>query len=448
MRVVIIGASHAGISAAKQLKGVDPSIEVVLIERTHSLAYLASTLHLVLAERLDDLKEGHQTSINELITLGIHVMLDTQVVEIEAKTHQLRFSSLEGSSETLTYDKLILAMGSTQPNIPIELEAGEITTYKSYKEATQALKEFEQVDQVAIIGAGLIGLELADALKEKKEVVLIDRMNDVLFRYFDVELTQMIKRHLTKQTRMYLGETIQTIVQDTQTGTQEIVLTGQTIQTQAIVYAVNPRPSIELVKDFLEITSDGTIRTDAYLRTSEPDIYAIGDLISLPFKNTQETSYIPLLSNAITTGLVAAQNIAFDNQLICPSVQRTVVSSFFDLHVASTGITQEEAPYYGISSFAYTKTFSPKSYLAKTDSPFVTLKLVYTKETNQLIGGQLLTNSSHYIEWIDLISLAINQETTISELAVMDFYFQPLFNEPIHPISQVALDILATQQHM
>lgn len=440
MRVVIIGASHAGISAATQLKQLNPKIDVVLIERTHSLAYLASALHLVLADQLEILKQGQRMTLDELIRLNIHVMLDTNVTKIDPKQKTVTLNAIDETAETLSYDRLILAMGSTQPQIPIEFQTGEITTYKSFKAATRALEKFEQVDQIAIIGAGLIGLELADALKNQKEVVLIDRMNDVLFRYFDSELTHIIKEHLRQNVTIYLGETIQKIVKHDKT--QEIHLREKQLMTQAIVYAVNPRPTIDLVTDFLEITLDGTIKTDAFLRTSDEHIYAIGDLISLPFKNTQETSYIPLLSNAITTGLVAAQNIVLGNQLICPSVQRTVVSSFFGLHVASTGITQEEAPYYGISSDSYTKTFHLHTH-KQPKKAFVTLKLVYKTDTKQLIGGQLLTDSSHYVDWIDLISLAINQETSIDTLAVMDFYFQPLFNEPIHPVSQVALAILA-----
>lgn len=444
MRVAIIGASHAGVTAAKQLKQLDASLEVVLIERTHTLAYLANTLNLMLSEQLTKLDEGKQITISELITLGIHVMLDTNVTNIDPKQKELTLISIDQTVETLTYDRLILAMGSTQTSIPDELKKGEITTYKSFPQAKIALDRFQQAKSITIIGAGLIGLELADALSgQEKELILIDRMDDVLFRYFDSELTAQIKHHLQHFATIYLDATIKKVEPK---GKQQVIhLQHETITSEVIVYAVNPRPSIELVQDFLTLTPDGTIYTDMHLKTSDPDIYAVGDLVSLPFKNTQMNSYIPLLSNAITTGLVAAQNIVSHDQLACPEVQRTVVSSFFGLHVASSGLTQEEAPYYGLTCDAYTKTFYPKAYLHAHDldePAFIKLKLVYRRDTKQLIGGQLLTNVSHYLEWIDLISLSINQETTIPKLAVMDFYFQPRFNEPIHPISQVALDIL------
>lgn len=453
MRVLIIGGSHGGIATASHLKKINPSVEVIIIEQSSVLGYIGSSLNLYLEKYVEHLEDCRTTSPGELLTMGINVMINTKVTKIMPEQKQIKISMKNEElmiTDILTYDYLVLAMGSSQYQTSFSQEAeAKITNYKSLPQAKSAAKTLETCQQVVIIGAGLIGLELAESLSRlDKQVIIIDRMNRSLFRYFDDEVTSILLKDLPKNVALHLNSNVQKIVVDQNKHFKEVVINReQTITGDALIYAINPRPNIELVADLIDVNHDGTLKTNEYMQTSDPSIYAVGDLVSVFFSQTNVPSYIPLVTNAYRTGIIAATNILLDVKIPFPTVQRTVVSQLFGHYLGSTGINESEAPYFGFDVQSVTKTYHQSSFIQEDLSFELTLKFIFERKTMVLLGAQLLTNREAKLELINTLSALVTKHTTLDQILTMDFYFNPKFSNPLHFFNDLALEGILKQNN-
>jgi NADPH-dependent 2,4-dienoyl-CoA reductase/sulfur reductase-like enzyme len=454
MRIVIIGGSHAGIAAARHLKQMDHKIEVIIIEKTNVLGYIASSLNLVLEGYIERLEDSRTATASELLSEGINVMLNSKVVSIAPKEKKISFETSTLScveKDTLTYDYLILAMGSSNFRNAFTEEVKEyITTYKTITQSREALKKVEAAKTVAIIGAGLIGFELAESLSgQEKEVILIDRMDTLLFRYFDQEISQILIKRFPENLQIYLNSSVVAAKQSANGELEGIELANGTfLPADIVVYAVNPRPNVDLVADFLTLNADGTIYTNEYLQTSDPYIYGIGDLVSVPFNHSDSSLYVPLVTNAYRTGIVAATNILSQSKIPFPRMQRTVVSKLFGYYVSSSGINETEAPYYGFEVDSVTQTFHSRTFFETEENFEVTLKLVFDKVSRVIMGGQIITSDRGSLEIINTVATLITANTTLDQLATMDYFFNPTISFPLHFLNQLAIEgILKLNEH-
>lgn len=446
MRIVIIGGSHAGIAAARHLKQMDDKIEVIIIEKSNVLGYIASSLNLVLEGYIERLEDSRTATASQLLSEGINVMLNSRVVTIAASDKTVCFETSTAScveKDTISYDYLILAMGSSNFRNAFTEEVKEhITTYKTIAQSRAALSKVQEAKRVAIVGAGLIGFELAESLSgQEKEVFLIDRMDTLLFRYFDQEISQILIERFPENLRIYLNSSV---VAARQTANGELagieLANGTFLPADIVVYAVNPRPNVDLVADFLKLNPDGTIDTNEFLQTSDPNIYAVGDLVSIPFNHSDSSLYVPLVTNAYRTGIVAATNILSAKKIPFPKMQRTVVSKLFGYFVSSSGINETEAPYYGFDVDSVTRTFHTRTFFERENNFEVTLKLVFDKDTRVIMGGQIITSDRGSLEIINTVSTLITSYTTLDQLATMDYFFNPTISFPLHFLNQLAIE--------
>lgn len=446
MRVLIIGGSHGGIATARHLKKINPSVEVIIIERSNVLGYIGSSLNLYLEKYVPSLEVCRTTSPSQLLTEGINVMIHSEVTKVNSadKTIVVTMRDIDTIIEDIiSYDYLVLAMGSSQyqTSFSEEMEA-QVTNYKSLPQAKKAAETLKSSQKIIIIGAGLIGFELAETLSQmNKEVVLLDRMNRGLFRYFDDEITSILLQDLPPNVKLKLNSNVQAIEVDEKNHFKGVQLAhGDFIEGDVLIYAINPRPNIELVADIVTVHSDGTIETNEYMQTSDPFIYAVGDLVSVYFSQSNTPSYLPLVTNAYRTGIIAATNILLDVKIPFPVVQRTIASELFSSYLASTGINEDEAPYYGLSVQSVSKTYR-QSALFGLDPDFeLTLKFVFDCKTKELLGGQLIANREKSLELINTLSGLITKKTTLDEILTMDFYFNPKLSNPLHFFNDLALE--------
>lgn len=412
---------------------------------------MGSSLNLYLEGEIASLTEAKTTTFDQLLAEKINVLLNTEAVKIQSDTKEVSVLSQTNGKQTkeaISYDYLILAMGSSQYQTHFSLQSeGEITNYKTLPQAKQAVKNLHSADKVAIIGAGLIGFELVESLASlKKEIYLIDRMNSVLFRYFDCEITQKLLEKLPENVHVVLNSHVKEIQLDKEDNVNGVVLANEkTLACDTVVYAVNPRPNISLVESSLSINMDGTVSTDEYLQTSDPAIYAVGDLVSIAFNASSSLLYVPLVTNAYRTGIIAASNILLQEKIAFPKVQRTVVSELFHSYLASTGINEEEAPYYGLQVTSVAKTYTHDRLFVKEGDFELTLKIVFDQKSKQIMGGQLMTNSREQVEMINTLSTLITMKADLNQLATMDFYFNPKLSLPLHFLNDLAMQGLLAQ---
>lgn len=441
MKVVIIGASHGGLQAALTLKKLNSKTEVLLIEKRSELSYISSGIVLSMNRLIDELDQARYITFEELNSQGVEVLLNATVTTINANNKAISYQDTTGNLIEECYDKLILATGSNQFSTNITLPSKDkVSVFKSYTSSLEVLEKIEDANSIAIVGGGYIGVELCDALKKTgKEIHLIESADSLLFRYIGKEISTIIEQKMKAAgVHLHLNESVIGFseVENEQFITQT---TNEEIKNEYVIIAVNARPDTSLVKDILDLNANGTIRVSERMQTSDPDIFAIGDVVSYPVHNSCRKSFIPLVNNVVRSATVAAMNV-LGHPMKYNMTQKTTAAKIFDCYVASTGLTEVEAAFEGIEVESIFLTLPIQlSYLATQEE--VNIKLVFEKGSHKLIGGQLMSEKD-ITQSINTLSLAIDKETTLEELVTMDFYFNPAINQPMGIISQAAYEFL------
>ncbi|OJG27350.1 hypothetical protein RU98_GL002802 [Enterococcus caccae] len=441
VKVIIIGASHGGLQAALTLKRLNPQTEVILIEKRSEISFVSSGIILRMNQLVDELDKVRYLSLEELTNQGVDILINATVNTINPEKKTIVYEDASNQSFELSYDKLILATGSNQFSTNLTLPSKDkVTVFKNYPSSVEVLSKLEKSKSISIVGGGYIGVELCDALKgQGKEIHLIESAGSVLFRYLDKEISSLIEQKIVESgVKIHLNESVLGF-----SGLEEEFFVTQTtneeIRNDYVIIAVNARPDSTLVKDFLDLNTNGTIRVDEHMRTSDPDIFALGDVISYPVRNSYRKSFIPLVNNVVRSATVAAMNV-LGNTMKYNMTQKTTATKIFNSYVASTGLTEEEARFEGIdveSTFLTLPCQLP--YLELQEE--VHIKLVFEKGSHKLIGGQLMSEKD-ITQSINTLSLAIGKETTLEELVTMDFYFNPGINQPMGIIGQAAYEFL------
>ncbi|WP_321388578.1 FAD-dependent oxidoreductase [uncultured Enterococcus sp.] len=441
MRVVIIGASHGGIQAALTIKRLDPKAEIILIEKRNNISYVSSGIIIKLNDMVEELDNVRYISAEDLQQMGIAVHLESTVISIEPDKRAVTYELLTGEQSIVTYDKLILATGSNQFSLNLTLPDNDrISYFKSYTSSLEALHKIEEAKSISIVGGGYIGIELCDALKNKgKEVHLIESADTILFRYIDKELSEILEQEmLNAGIQLHLNETVLNFKEVnqlpfvTETTTEEI-------ENEYVVVAVNARPDTRLVQEFLDLNSNGTIRVNNHMQTSDPNVYALGDVVSYPVHNSYRQSFIPLVNNVVRSATVAAMNVT-GNPMSYTTTQKTTATHVFGYYIVSTGLTETEANFEGIEvESIFLKLPYQLPYLELQEEVYI--KLVFSKAGNCLIGGQIMSTKD-ITQIVNTLSLAIEKEVTLNELVTTDFYFNPTLNRPMGIISQAAYEFM------
>ncbi|ALS02915.1 hypothetical protein ATZ33_16465 [Enterococcus silesiacus] len=441
MKVVIIGASHGGLQAALTLKKLNSQTEVVLIEKRSEISFVSSGIVLRMNQLVDELDKVRYLTLEELASKNIEVLLNTAVTTINPEQKTIIYEDTSKKTYEVNYDKLILATGSNQFSTNLTLPSKDkVTVFKSYLSSVEVLEKLEKAQAVSIIGGGYIGVELCDALRgQGKEINLIESADSVLFRYLDNEISSLIKQKIIDSgVKLHLGESVIGF-SDTEEELFTTKTTNEEIKNDYVIVAVNARPDTTLVKDFLDLNTNGTVRVNEYMQTSDADIYALGDVISYPVRNSYRKSFIPLVNNVVRSATVAAMNV-LGHTLKYNMTQKTTATKIFNNYVASTGLTAVEAKFEGLEVESIFLTLPCQlPYLELQEE--VHIKMVFEKGTHKLIGGQLMSEKD-ITQSINTLSLAIDKETTLEELVTMDFYFNPGINQPMGIISRAAYEFL------
>lgn len=445
MRTVIIGASHSGIQAAITLKKLRPEMDVVVLEKTQDIGFISSGVNFVLTKKINALNESHAILPEDLLNLGIVLIRQAEVTKIDPIQKQIFYKYSGKTDERFTYDFLILAMGSNQfsLNIPGSNLDG-ILTYKNIQQSTKALEIFDESKEITIIGTGYIGMELAYALSSRnKKVHLVEQMENILFRYFDSEMITDVVKELPTNIQLHMNNTALSF-NGIDGKVAETILSEGSLQNDAVVLAINARPNTDLVKDFLSFNIDGTVAVNEFLQTNYKEIYAIGDLISVPLHGTDVSIYMPLVNNAIRSGIVAAENIAYQNTVKMQPTQKTSVTKLGSFYLARTGLTEEEAPYYNkkvVSVLSRFETYGLEDEFSQSPR----LKLIFEANSLKLIGAQYVSVFPRF-ELINLLADFIRKHETALSLSQMETFFNPLYSGPLHYIQALALQALAEKR--
>ncbi|MDB1956176.1 FAD-dependent oxidoreductase [Clostridium tertium] len=443
MKVIVIGCTHAGTSAVVNLKEVYPDSEVVVYEKNDNISFLSCGIALSVGGVVTEPEKLFYNSPEKLSCSGIIAKMKHEVLDIDFDNKKIKVKNLVNSEEFEDdYDKLILTLGSW-PIVPkLEgLDLENILLCKNYNHAKIIDEKKDSANNVVIIGAGYIGVELAESFEMLgKKVTLIDAEDRIMSKYLDKEFSDIAEKEFTNRgIKLVLGEKV--VKFNGNNGKVQKVITDKgEYEGDLVVLCIGFAPSTKLVKGKLETLKNGAIIIDDYMRTSKEDVFAAGDCCMVRYNPAKDSRYIPLATNAVRMGMLIARNIK-EPTLRYMGTQGTSGIKIYDECIASTGLTEEVAKLttnFEVESVILNEKNRPEFMPTFED---VMIKLVYEKDTKRVVGGQIASKVD-MTEFMNTLSVVIQNEMSIEELAMTDFFFQPHFNKPWSILNSVALKAL------
>ncbi|HEM3651086.1 TPA: FAD-dependent oxidoreductase [Streptococcus suis] len=450
-KIVVVGANHAGTAAIKtMLTNYGQENEIVVFDQNSNISFLGCGMALWIGEQIAGSEGLFYSNKEELESLGATVYLESPVTNIDYDARTVT-ALVNGQEHVESFDKLLFATGS-QPILPpikgaeikedsLEFEATleNLQFVKLYQNSADVIEKLKNKDikRVAVVGAGYIGVELAEAFQRKgKEVVLIDVVDTCLAGYYDRDLSDLMAKNLEDNgIKLAFGETVKEVAGD---GKVEKIITDKNeYDVDMVILAVGFRPNTAFAGEGIERFRNGAFLVNKRQETSIPGVYAIGDCATIYDNATGDTSYIALASNAVRTGIVAAHNIC-GTDLEGIGVQGSNGISIYGLNLVSTGLTLEKATRLGFNAAVTEVTDNQKPEFIEHGNFPVTLKIVYDKDSRRVLGAQMAAREDISLG-IHLFSLAIQEGVTIEKLALTDLFFLPHFNKPYNYITVAAL---------
>ena len=311
-----------------------------------------------------------------------------------------------------------------------------VKLFQNAQDVIERLKD-ESVKRVAVVGAGYIGVELAEAFKRNgREVVLIDCADTCLAGYYDREFSDQMADHLKEHgVTLAFGETVKKL--EGSVRVQKVITDKGSYDADMVVFGIGFKPNTALGGDRIKLFRNGAFLTDLCQETSVPGVYAVGDCATVYNNAIQATDYIALATNAVRSGIIAAHN-ACGTKLESVGVQGSNGISIWGLNMVSTGISLAKAEKLGIDALVTDFEDWQKAEFMENGNYKVKLRIVYDKNTRVILGAQL--SSDYDISMvIHLFSMAIEEQVTIDKLKLFDAFFLPHFNKPYNYITMAAL---------
>lgn len=443
MKIVIVGCTHAGTAAVVNLKELHPESEITIYEKNDNLSFLSCGIALNVGGVIKETKNLFYNSPENLAKMGVVTNMKHEVLNIDFENKTLKVKNLLNNEEFEdNYDKLVLTLGSW-PIVP-KFEGGDLDNIllcKNHDHAIEIIEKSKNAKNVVIIGAGYIGVELVEAFEmQGKNVTLIDAEERIMAKYLDKEFTDIAeKEFVDRGVNLVLGEKVSKFEGENGKVTKVVTNNGS-YEGDLVVLCIGFAPNTKLVQGKLDTLPNGAIIIDEYMRTSKEDVFAAGDCCVVKYNPAHDTRYIPLATNAVRMGTLVARNIV-EPTLKYMGTQGTSGIKIYEKCIASTGLTEEVAKAttkMNVASVELTDNYRPEfmpTYLPAT------IKLVFDKDTRRIIGGQIISDID-LTQFMNTLSVVIQNNMTIEELAMTDFFFQPHYNKPWSLLNAVALKAL------
>lgn len=438
-KIVVIGANHAGTAAVNTILDNFKDNEVVVLDSNDNISFLGCGMALWIGGQIPGPEGLFYSSEKIMADKGARVHMETRVERIDFDNKTVYAIGKDGREHSETYDKLILATGSHPVQTPIpgrELE--NVQQVKLYQDAAEVIEKLrtQDIKKVAVVGAGYIGVELAEAFKRNgKEVTLIDFADTCLWSYYDRQFSEIMAQTLKENgINLAFGQAVTRL--EGSTKVERVVTDKGEYDCDMAVLALGFAPNSSLGSGKIETFDNGAYRVDRSQRTSIPDVYAIGDCAVVYDNSTDDVSYIALATNAVRSGIIAACN-ACGSPLETPGVQGSNGIRIWGMNMVSTGLTLERAQNHGIEALCTDfEDFQRPRFMS--DNEKVKVRIVYEKKTRRIIGAQMASKYDMSMG-IHMFSLAIQEKVTIDKLKLLDIFFLPHFNQPYNYITMAAL---------
>ncbi|HXZ34969.1 MAG TPA: FAD-dependent oxidoreductase [Thermodesulfobacteriota bacterium] len=452
MKVVIVGGVAVGPKTAARLRRLNPEAEITILEKGKVLSYAGCGMPYYVSGDVPDSKNLMDTpagvirdSLFFLNVKGITVLDRTLAEKIDRKAKTVSVVHLEtGEHKALPYDKLVLATGGSPIELPIPGKELNHVFRMWQPEDALAMRSFileKKPRRGVIIGGGLIGIEMTEALvKQGLKVSVVEMLPFILPGLLDVEVATYLNRYLRmKGVDVRCSTRVTRIEGDDQGNVQKVITEKGDIPADLVLISVGVRPNSKLAKEAgLEVGEMGDIRANEYLQTNDPDIYAGGDCVQNIHLLTGKAVFAPMGSTANKHGRLIANNIMGYGERF-KGILSTAVVKVFDYNVGKSGLTESQAREAG---FEVVTTLVPSSdipHYYPTKRPLL-LKLIADRKTRKILGIQGV-GPGEVVKRIDVLATAMSLGATIDDLPSFDLGYAPPYSTAID-ISAHAANVL------
>lgn len=438
MKYMIIGGVAGGATAAARLRRVDEKAEIVLLEKGKYISYANCGLPYyiggVIAER-EKLLVQTPESFGKRFRIDVRV--ENEAISIQPDKKKVTIRKADGSTYEESYDKLLLSPGATPVRPPLEgIDLEGIFTLRNVED-TDRIKSYissKCVKRAVVVGAGFIGLEMAENLHHAGVHVSVVEMGNQVMAPIDFSMAAPVHQHLIqKGVALYLEEGV-TRFERTDKGINVFLKSGKTIPADMVLLSIGVRPATDLAKQAgLRLGETGGIWVDEHLETSIKDIYAVGDAIEYPHPLTGKPWLNYLANPANRQGRIVADNMALGNVVAYEGAIGTSIAKVFDMTVASTGLAAKRLKQWGMD-YCSSVTHSASHAGYYPDALPLTLKLTFHPKTGKLYGAQCIGYEG-VDKRIDQIAGLIKRGGTVYDLMETEHTYAPPFSSAKDPIA-------------
>ena len=437
MNLLIVGGVAGGASAAARARRLSEEAHIVLFERGPDVSFANCGLPYYvggqIAER-EKLLVAKPALLRSRFNLDVRTQSSVEAIDRTKKTVRVR-DLASGREYEEPYDKLILATGAApfRPAIP-GIDLPGVFTLRNLQD-TDAIKECADrgAKQAVLLGGGFISLELAENFVRRGISTTVVEKNEQILTPFDKEMTKPIVQELAdKGVTLLLGQSAEALEQ-TADGLIVCLNSGQRLSAQLVVFGVGVRPENRLAVDAgLEIGPRGGIRTNEFLLTNDPDIYAVGDAVEVKDFVSGTPTQVPLAGPANRQGRIAADNV-FGRAVRYRGTQGTAIVGVFDKTAAMTGASEKalrraNRPFRKV----YVHPMHHAGYFPGAEA--MTLKLLFDPTTGGVLGAQAVGGAG-VDKRIDVLAVAIQAGMTVFDLEEMELAYAPQYGSAKDPIN-------------
>jgi len=432
-RIVIIGAHAAAVDAASAARKTDRTAEITLITTEKRAGYSRCGIPFVLG--------GHIPRFEDLVVfpstyyrmMKLDLRLETTATNINKEAKTVDIQEQIGKQETLLYDSLIIATGASPFIPPIKgREKQGVYVVRTIEDGERIDQAIKKAKSAVVVGAGLIGLETAVAFAERGlKTTVVELLPYVLPLMLDEDMAKMVHGILEERgLRIMVGRAVDEIL-----GTEKVTgvsVAGEEIPADFVVVATGIRINNELAqKAGITIGETRGIKVNMKMETSVKDVYAAGDCAESISFITQRPTLSQLGTTAVRQAKVAGINAA-GGYAIFPGVLGSAVTKMFDTEIGATGLTEFMANRAGITTATGSITSKTRAEYYPGAQP-IRVKLIVEKETQRIIGGQIV-GGEEVTQRINALSFAIQKQMTVRELVKADTCYAPPVSETWEPM--------------
>ncbi|BAB67357.1 FAD-dependent oxidoreductase [Sulfurisphaera tokodaii] len=426
--LVAVGGGAAGMSASSRARRLKPDMEIVVFESTKMVSHAPCGIPYFVEGLFND-ENLFMTYTPQFFEekRKIHVKTNTKVTEIDFDSRIVYGESREGKIKA-EYDYLVISTGAIPRKIPVEDGNDRIFYAHHPANAVELRERLWSLNTIAIVGGGILGIEMAEALTHiGKKVILIHRSKYLLNKTIDTELGNIITQRVSKDAEVRLNESVETIKE----GGRLIVTDKGKYQVDGTIIAIGVAPNVELVKDKIKLGETGAIKVDDHMRTNYREVYSAGDNTESVNIITKKPAWVPFAPVANKMGYVAGSNIG-GHEMRFPGVVNTQITKYKEFYIGRVGLQEDEARLHGFKPISATISGKTRARYYP-DAKDIHVKIIADENTKRILGAQIV-GGEEVLGRIDMMAAAIMKGFTIEDTFFIEMGYLPAISRVWDPV--------------